>query len=79
MALPIFPENELGSLWEDKDRRLLMWKLVQFLIMSAVVMSNVRWHWTPNPIAAGLIGFGAAFVVTLVLVRIADALRGITR
>jgi hypothetical protein len=40
-------------------------------------MANVHWQWTPNPNVAGLMGIGLAFVVTVVVSRIADALRGI--
>lgn len=56
-----------------------MWKLIQYLIVSGMVMSNVHWQWTPNPYVAGLLGVGVAFVVTMVVVRLADALRGKTR
>jgi hypothetical protein len=48
------------------------WKPLQFGIMSAVVVSNAIWHWTPNMLLAGLIGTGAAFVVTLVVVKLFD-------
>ena len=54
-----------------------MWKLIQYLIVCAVVMSNVHWQWTPNPNVAGLIGIGVSYVVTMVMVRLADALHGL--
>ena len=41
-----------------------MWKLLQFLIVSGVVASNVAWEWTPNPLAATVVGVVVAFVVT---------------
>jgi hypothetical protein len=43
----------------------MLWKPFQFLIMSAVVMSNAIWHWTPNGLVAGVLGMGLAFVLTL--------------
>ena len=47
-----------------------MWKLIQYLIVCAVVMSNVHWQWTPNPILARGLGVGVAFVVTVVVARL---------
>lgn len=56
-----------------------MWALIQYLIIAAVVMSNVHWQWTHNPCAAGLIGIGVAFSFTVVVTRLADALRSVAR
>ena len=53
----------------------LMWKVIQFLIFSAVVMSNVHWEWTPNPYLAGALGYALAFVITVACIRIADGFR----
>ena len=53
-----------------------MWKVVQFLIFSAVVMSNAIWEWTPNPYVASGVGFALAFVVTVAVTSRADALHG---
>ena len=56
-----------------------MWELIQFLIVGAVVMSNVHWQWTHNPCAAGFIGIGVAFSVTVTVTRLADTLRRVAR
>ncbi len=53
-----------------------MWRLIQYLIFSAVVVSNAKWEWTPNAYLAGWIGIALAFIVTVVAVRVADMLRG---
>ena len=53
----------------------MLWKPFQFLIMSAVVVCNSIWHWTPNGLAAGLVGAGLAYVVTLVIVKVCDRLK----
>ena len=50
-------------------------ELIQYLIFSAVVVSNAQWEWTPNGYLAGLIGTALAFVVTVAVTRLADALR----
>jgi hypothetical protein len=60
------------------DLNAVLWKLLQFLIFAAVVMSNAVWQWTPNGLLAGLIGVGAAFIVTLVIVKLGDLARGLT-
>ncbi len=56
-----------------------MWKAIHFLIVTAVVMANAIWQWTPNRYLAGGLGIGVAFVVTVVMVLLVDTLRGITR
>jgi hypothetical protein len=53
----------------------MFWKPFQFLIMSALVISNAIWHWTPNGLAAGVVGAGLAYVVTLVIVKLYDGVR----
>jgi hypothetical protein len=50
----------------------MLWKPLQFGIMSAVVISNAIWHWTPNGLLAGLVGTAAAFVLTVVIVKLSD-------
>ena len=42
----------------------MLWKLFQIAIVAAVLFSNVHWQWTPNPLVAGLIGVGVAYLVT---------------
>jgi hypothetical protein len=48
----------------------MLWKPLQFGIMSAVVISNAIWHWTPNGFAAGVLGAAAAWVVTVIIVKL---------
>ena len=52
-----------------------MRKVIQFLIIGAVVVSNAQWHWTPNGYLASWIGIALAFVVTVAVTRLTDALR----
>lgn len=40
-------------------------RVIQALIVGAVVASNIQWKWTPNPLAALLVGVGIAFVMTV--------------
>jgi hypothetical protein len=44
-----------------------MWFLFQGSIIFAVVASNIRWKWTPNPYLAGFIGVGLAYGLTRLL------------
>ena len=46
-----------------------MWELIQFLIITAVVMSNVHWGWTPN--ATGLWVIGLFIGINLIVYGIA--------
>jgi hypothetical protein len=32
-----------------------MWFIFQAIVIFAVMASNIRWHWTPNGYAAGLL------------------------
>jgi hypothetical protein len=41
-----------------------MYFLLQISIIFAVTASNIRWHWTPKPYLASLIGAGLAFGLT---------------
>jgi hypothetical protein len=43
----------------------MMWRCFQAFIVGLVMCSNIRWHWTPNPYLAGLIGGFAAYLATL--------------
>jgi hypothetical protein len=45
----------------------MWWFLLQSSIIFAVMASNIRYHWTPNPYAAGLIAASAAFAVTALI------------
>jgi hypothetical protein len=56
-----------------------MWKLIQFLVVGAVVVSNAAWQWTPNGYLAGLIGWAAAFLVTVAVTSLVDALHRVAK
>lgn len=47
-----------------------MWKLFQVTIITGVLFSNVHWKWTPNPTAAGFLAILAAYLATVLLVRL---------
>src|SRR6185312_3671639 len=51
-----------------RQRRLSMWKFFQLAIMAAVMCGNIYYQWTPNPYLVGLLGLGAAYIVTVLLV-----------
>jgi len=44
-----------------------MWFLFQAVIVFAVGVSNIAYHWTPNGFLVGLIGVGLAYGLTLLL------------
>lgn len=46
-----------------------MWRLLQLLIVGAILTSNAYQHWTPNPYAAAVVAIFAAWLVTWLLVR----------
>jgi hypothetical protein len=52
-----------------------MWLFLQSLVIFAVVASNIRWHWTPNPYLASGLGILAALLLTVALNGLADLLR----
>ena len=45
----------------------LIWFLMQSAVVFAVVASNIRWEWTPNPFLAVLMGVGLAYGLTRLL------------
>ena len=47
--------------------------LLQGFIVGFVVVHNEYHHWTPNKVAAAIIGIGAAYAVTLALFWLAAA------
>jgi hypothetical protein len=49
---------------------MLRWKLFQLSIMAAVLCGNIKWQWTPNGYAASLLGVGAAFIATWLLLKL---------
>jgi hypothetical protein len=44
-----------------------MWRLMQTVIVFAVIASNIHYQWTPNPYLAAIIAFVAAFIATWLL------------
>jgi hypothetical protein len=47
-----------------------MWVLFQLSIMAAVMCGNIYWKWTPNGYVVGILGLGAAYFATWILVRL---------
>lgn len=45
----------------------MLWKLLQLTIFVGVLVTNIEWHWTPNPLVASGAGIGAAFLATVIL------------
>jgi hypothetical protein len=52
-----------------------VWLLFQSLIIFAVVASNIRWHWTPNPYLASILDFLAALLLTVGLSKLIEMVR----
>lgn len=50
-------------------------RALQITIVMAVIGSNVQWHWTHSGFLAGLVGIGAAFVLTVAPLLLWDRLR----
>lgn len=44
-----------------------MWHALQLLTVFAVIASNIKWEWTPNPYLAALLAGLAAYLVTKLL------------
>jgi predicted phage tail protein len=51
----------------SKDRENGMY-ILQSVIIGAVVIHNELNHWTPNKVAASIIGIAAAYAATVILV-----------
>lgn len=47
-----------------------LWRIFQASIVAAVMCANIYWGWTPNAMLAGLIGVGAAFLLTILPLKI---------
>lgn len=56
-----------------------LWRVFQLAIIFAVIGSNIEWRWTPNSYLAALLGFGAAYVATVLLTLLAGLLCGFRR
>jgi hypothetical protein len=56
-----------------------MMKLFQMIVFTAVLFGNIYWKWTPNGYLASLIGMGAAFCATVILLWTVDGLRRLKR
>lgn len=54
----------------------MLWKLLQAAIFMAVVGSNIEYKWTPNGYVASFLGFCAAYVASVFLAKLIDALSG---
>lgn len=52
-----------------------MWKLIQLVVVFAVLASNIHYGWTPNPYAASVLAFLAALFVTAIPIMISDLYR----
>lgn len=44
--------------------------VAQFLIMLATIWGNIYFKWTPNPVAAGVLGIMLALGFTLLVMKI---------
>lgn len=44
-----------------------MWWVFQSFIIGGVTVHNAYYHWTPNPILAGAIGVGLAYLATRIV------------
>lgn len=53
----------------------MRWHLLQMAILIGVLFSNIHWQWTPNNYLASALGIAAAWLVTVVVVKLADVLR----
>jgi hypothetical protein len=46
-----------------------MWYLFQSTIMIAVLWTGMYYHWTPNPVALGVVAVGSAWLATRLVSR----------
>jgi hypothetical protein len=53
--------------------------LLQATIVGAVMIHNEYHHWTPNKVAAGIIGFAAAWLATWLISKAIDLRRRLIR
>jgi hypothetical protein len=49
-----------------------VWKVIQFSVVIAVLFSNIRYEWTPNPYLASILAFLAALLVSGIPIAIAE-------
>jgi hypothetical protein len=49
-----------------------MWKIVQFSVFAAIVLSNVRYQWTPNPYAASIVALIAVLFISGLPIALAE-------
>lgn len=49
--------------------------LIRSFVAICVVFSNVRWHWTPNPVAAWFFAVLAAYLTGVILTLLLFGLR----
>jgi hypothetical protein len=47
-----------------------MWTLFQSLVMMAIGSAGIYWHWTPNPVALGVVIILGAWLATRLVSRV---------
>lgn len=47
----------------------LLLRVMQFAVAVAVVGSNIKHQWTPNPLVAGIVAFFAALLATAIVIE----------
>ena len=52
-----------------------MWFVIQILIVFSVIVSNIRWQWTPHPYIPASAGLFLAFVLTWLVTQAIVTLR----
>ncbi len=56
-----------------------MWKLLQGLIVFAVLCGNIHWSWTPNGYLAAILGIIAAYILTILPFQLFELARAFKR
>lgn len=54
----------------------IFWKIVQFVVVTAIIGSNIQYQWTPNGYAAAFVAIMAAYFVTAIPIIINDRIGG---
>lgn len=54
---------------------MIGWRILQMIVMTAVVFSNIYWEWTPNPYLASIIGAVVAWLVSIGVASLIDLSR----
>jgi len=53
----------------------MLWRIGQITIFTTVLFSNVKYQWTPNGYAAGLVAFFVTLFFTAIPIMISDLVR----